>query len=336
MLTVTSYWVAVVMCVVTMICWGSWANTQKLASKEWKFQLFYWDYTIGILLFSLFLAFTMGSFGGGGRSFIPDLFQAKWDLILSALIGGVVFNLSNILLVVAIDIAGLAVAFPIGVGLSLVIGVVQNYQEGQCDPVLLGTGVSLIVAAIVLNAVASAMRGGGSDKKSVKGIVVSVLAGSLMGLFYSFVSAAMSSVEIAGGSVILQDGKMTPYTATTVFALGIFLSNFVFNTLIMRFPIHGQKVDPMDYFRLGTPKLHAVGMLGGAIWCLGTCFNFVASTAAGVSLSWGLGQGATMVSALWGVFVWKEFSGVKPKVKALVVLMFIFFISGLGILIASK
>ncbi len=336
MVVVTSYSAAVVMCCVTMLCWGSWGNTQKLAGKEWKFQLFYWDYTIGILLFSLLLALTMGSFGSGGRGFLADLAQAAPDCILSALIGGAVFNLSNILLVAAIDIAGLAVAFPVGVGLALVIGVVQNYREGECNPYLLAFGVALIVAAIIANSAASALRGKSESSAPVKGVVVSIAAGSLMGLFYSFVAYAISPIENVAGQIALAEGKLTPYTAMVAFALGIFLSNFIFNTAIMRFPIHGERVNPADYFRLGSARLHLIGMLGGSIWCLGTCFNFIASTAAGVSLSWGLGQGATMVSAFWGVFVWKEFKGGGLAVNILIALTFAFFISGLAVLAVSR
>ena len=127
MTVVESYAAAVVMCVITMFCWGSWANTQKLASKEWRFELFYWDYAIGVLLFALVLAFTLGSTGTAGRSFLADMAQAERGNLISAFVGGVVFNLSNILLVAAIDIAGMAVAFPIGVGLALVLGVITNY-----------------------------------------------------------------------------------------------------------------------------------------------------------------------------------------------------------------
>ena len=337
MVTITSYSVAVVMCVITMICWGSWGNTQKLASKEWKFQLFYWDYALGILLLSLLMAFTAGSMGDGGRPFVDDLSQGERSLIISAIIGGVVFNISNILLVIAIDIAGLALAFPVGVGLALVIGVVQNFNPEKDPLAMIAAGVSLIVLAIILNAVAFALKNGAQGgKKVVKGIIISVLAGSLMGMFYSFVAAAMGEPKEVGGSIVLEAGKMSSYTVMVLFALGIFLSNFVFNTLIMKFPIEGEKVPLGDYFTKGTLWLHFVGVLGGAIWCLGTSLNFMASTVAGVALAWGLGQGATMVSAFWGVFVWKEFKGADAKTIALLALMFVFFLSGLGILIMSK
>src|ERR1700742_1248617 len=143
MVLIESYSVAVLMCIITMICWGSWANTQKLASKEWRFQLFYWDYAIGVLLLSLILAFTMGSMGAAGRTFMADLHQADAKWLWSAFLGGVIFNLSNILLVAAIDIAGMAVAFPVGVGLALVLGVITTYRATHSgNLVMLSAGVA--------------------------------------------------------------------------------------------------------------------------------------------------------------------------------------------------
>ena len=169
MFIVESYSIAVMMCVITMICWGSWANTQKLASKEWKFQLFYWDYSLGILALTLILAFTLGSIGSEGRGFLEDLSMAEGSSIWSALLGGIVFNLANILLVAAIDIAGMAVAFPVGIGLALVIGVITNYMARPVgDPLILFIGVALVALAIVLDAMAYGKLPSSSDKSKTK------------------------------------------------------------------------------------------------------------------------------------------------------------------------
>ncbi len=336
MVTITSYTTAVIMCVVTMICWGSWGNTQKLASRKWSFQLFYWDYSIGVLLFSLALAFTMGSFGDGGRAFADDVLQADSKWLVSAFIGGVIFNLSNILLVIAIDIAGLAVAFPVGIGLALVLGVITTYiARPSGDPLMLGLGVALICVAIILDAVAFKRIGGKGT--TAKGIAVSVAAGLLMGFFYSFVAEAMGTVDMSSGKAVLEAGKLSPYTAMVVFAVGIFLSNFAFNTLAMKFPVDGGPAVPYSsYFSDGNAKTHAIGMLGGAIWCLGTSFSFISADAAGAALAYGLGQGATMVSAFWGVFIWREFRNAPKGTNTLLGMMFVFFLAGLGILVASK
>ncbi len=226
MVTVTSYPVAVVLCVITMLCWGSWANTQKLATKEWRFQLFYWDYSIGVLLLALLLAVTLGSMGGSGRSFAADLSQAEGKWLGSALLGGVIFNLSNILLVAAIDIAGLAVAFPVGVGLALVLGVITTYlATGSGDVPMLTAGVAGVVVAILLDAVAYKRLASTSQRLPARGIVLSVVAGVLMGWFYSFVAQSMGVLDPVTRE--LTPGKLSPYTALLFFSLGLFLSNFI-------------------------------------------------------------------------------------------------------------
>jgi len=331
MFIVNSYPWAVVLCIVTMLCWGSWANTQKLASKSWAFQLYYWDYVLGVLLLSLIFAFTLGSIGNEGRSFISDLKQADASTFGLAILGGVIFNLSNILLVVAIDIAGMAVAFPIGVGLALVIGVITNYiGEPIGDPVLLFLGVALVTIAIIMDALAYRKKPDTGERTSAKGIVISVAAGVLMGFFYRFVAASMST-----DFVVLVAGKFTPYTASVIFAIGLVLSNFIWNSYFMYRPVTGPKVSYRQYFSEGNFRLHFIGILGGVIWSIGMTLNIIASGQAGFAISYGLGQGATLIAALWGVFIWKEFKGVKG-VNLLIVLMFLFYVTGLGVIILSR
>lgn len=335
MVLIESYPVAVLMCIITMICWGSWANTQKLASKEWRFQLFYWDYAIGVFLLALILAFTMGSMGDAGRTFLDDLRQADSKWLGSAFLGGVIFNLSNILLVAAIDIAGLAVAFPIGVGLALVLGVITTYlakPEGNVP--MLAVGVASVMIAIILDAIAYKRLASGEKQTPMKGIVTSVVAGLLMGWFYSFVAQSMGQVDPSTREV--EAGKLTPYTAVVAFSLGLLLSNFIWNSIMMAKPLTGEPVPFGDYFTKGTPRLHLVGILGGMIWSVGMAFSIIASTAAGPALSYGLGQGATMIGAIWGVLIWKEFRGAPPGTNRLLAGMFVFYLLGLGVLIASK
>jgi glucose uptake protein len=335
MIIVESYPLAVAMCIITMLCWGSWANTQKLASKEWRFQLFYWDYAIGVLLLALALAFTLGSTGGGGRGFIADLQQADAKWLGSAFLSGIIFNLSNILLVAAIDIAGLAVAFPVGVGLALVLGVVTTFvakPEGNVP--MLAAGVAAIMVAIILDALAYKRLASAGQRTPVKGIVISVAAGLLMGWFYSFVAQAMGRIDPTTHA--LEAGKLSPYSALVLFSAGLLLSNFLWNSIMMVKPFTGTPVPFSDYFTKGNARLHAIGILGGAIWNLGMGFNIIASTTAGPALSYGLGQGATMVGALWGVFIWKEFKDAPTGTGKLLVAMFLCYLLGLGILIASK
>ncbi|MGD0814552.1 MAG: multidrug DMT transporter permease [Verrucomicrobiota bacterium] len=335
MIIVDSYPLAVAMCVVTMLCWGSWANTQKLASKEWRFQLFYWDYAIGVVLLSLILAFTLGSSGTGGRGFLADLRQADGRWLGSAFFGGVIFNLSNILLVAAIDIAGMAVAFPVGVGLALVLGVITTYlstKEGNMP--MLALGVAAVVVAIILDALAYKRLASGGRKAPIKGIIIAVAAGVLMGFFYKYVAQSMGKIDPS--TKILQAGMLSPYTAIVLFSVGLLASNFLWNSIMMIKPITGPPVPFGDYFTKGNAPLHLIGILGGMIWNVGMAFSIIASTKAGAALSYGLGQGATMIGAFWGVFIWKEFKDAPKGTNGLLGAMFLFYLIGLAVLIASK
>jgi glucose uptake protein len=332
MFVVESYFLAVIMCIITMICWGSWANTQKLATKEWPFQLYYWDYAIGVVILSLIFAFTLGSFGTAGRSFLMDLVQATMVALLLAFLGGVLFNLANILLVAAIDIAGMAVAFPIGIGLALVLGVITNYMATPVgNPLILFIGVALIAVAIIIDAIAYKRLPAQGQKTTGKGIGISIAAGILMGFFYRFVAASIST-NFANPEV----GKLTPYTALVIFSLGLFFSNFIWNSIVMARPFVGKPVPFTDYFKKGNTRLHLIGVLGGIIWNIGMSFSIIAAGSAGFAISYGLGQGATMIAAFWGVFIWKEFKEAPEGTNKLIFLMFLFYLIGLIFIIWSR
>jgi glucose uptake protein len=331
MFVLESYSWAVVFCVITMLCWGSWANTQKMAARDWRFELFYWDYAIGVLIISTLFAFTLGSTGSVGRGFLEDLAQADLSSLASAFIGGAVFNAGNILLVASIAIAGMAVAFPVGIGLALVLGVVVNYLATPLGhPLSLFLGVALVVAAILLDAIAYRRIPGKVDGAGTKGLVLAVLCGILLGFFYRFVAAAMSA-----DFTQLEPGKLGPYSAVFMFAVGLLASNLVFNTLIMKKPFVGEPVAMGEYWR-GTFRLHLVGVLGGVIWGVGMMLSIIAAGQAGFAISYGLGQGATMVAALWGVFIWREFHSAASGTNRLLGLMFACFLSGLILIIVAR
>ena len=328
MFIVKSYLLAVILCVVTMMCWGSWGNTQKLAGKSWCYELFYWDYVLGILLFSLLMGFTLGSYGEEGRSFLTDLAQVSPSTFGWIILGGIIFNLANILLSASISQAGMSVAFPVGVGLALVLGVIQNYiLQAKGNPVLLFLGVALVVVAIVVNGIASG-RIQKDSSSGKKGIVLAIVAGVLMSFFYSFVAKGMDLDNFEHPAI----GKATPYTAFFIFSLGIFLSNFLWGTIAMKRPVEGKPVSYADYFK-GSGKLHWVGILGGVVWGVGTVLSYIAAGKAGAAISYALGQGAPMIAALWGVFVWKEFKGADKKTNTYLAIMFLFFIVGLAMIV---
>ena len=325
MFIVNNYSLAIIFCVITMLCWGSWGNTQKLAGKTWRYELFYWDYVIGVLLLSLIFAFTLGSMGSNGRGFIADLAQADIKNISSAFLGGIIFNAANILLSTAIAIAGMSVAFPVGIGLALVLGVIVNYLGSQKgDPLFLFLGVGLITIAIILNALAYRKASSGKQIVTTKGIMVSILAGLLMSFFYRFVAASMDLDNFVTPAA----GKMTPYTAVVIFSLGVFISNFLFNTVLMKRPISGEPTNYKAYFK-GKFSIHLVGILGGLIWGIGNSLNLIAAGKAGAAISYGLGQGATLVAALWGFFIWKEFKNSPKGTNSMLAIMFFLFLAGI-------
>ena len=330
MYIIENYGTAVFFTIITMLCWGSWGNSQKLTVKNWRFELFYWDYVLGIVLFAVVLGFTLGTIGINGRSFIPDILQADGSSILYALIGGIIFNASNILLVAAMALAGMAVAFPVGVGIALVLGVLVNYiNNPKGNALILFIGIIFITMAIIVDAIAYRKLSVSQKKVPTKGIMFSIVAGFLMAFFYYFVSKSMFR-----DFVNPEKGMLSPYSALFFFAIGILLSNFIFNTIIMRKPVEGSPVVFSDYFK-GSAKSHLTGILGGVIWMLGMSLSIIASEKAGFAISYGLGQGATLVAALWGVFIWKEFKGAGNKVNRLIAFMFLSYLIGLALIIIA-
>lgn len=334
MFVLQDYSLAVAFCIVTMLCWGSWANTQKLVGSRWRFELFYWDYVVGVLLMALIFAFSMGSMGDTGRSFLTDVRQADSASIQSAVVGGFVFNAANILLVAAIAVSGMAVAFPVGIGLALVVGVVVNYVA---DPVgnrfLLFAGVALVTVAIIVDAIAYGRLPRKEKGGTVRGLVLAVLCGILMGFFYRFVAASMPEAD-PKNFINLPAGKLSPYTAMVFFSLGMLASQVMFNFAnIIGWATNAETPTP-EYCH-GTVMDHMCGVVGGMIWAVGMTLSMIAFCVAGPAISYGLGQGATMVAAFWGVFIWREFRDAPEGTNVLLWIMFAGYIAGLGLIIWS-
>jgi glucose uptake protein len=315
-----TYAIALTFMVLSMLCWGSWANTVKLC-PGYRFQLFYWDYVIGLLLGALVWGLTLGSAGPSGRPFFQDLTTTPHSNLVLALIGGIIFNVANLLLVAAIEIAGLAVAFPVGIGLALVVGAVSSYiLSPNGNPVMLFGGVTLVVAAIVCDAIAYRLREREHLATSRRGVIISLVSGLLMGSFYPFVSRAMDGPGAPG-----------PYAVSFYFVVGVALCAIPFNYLLMRKPLDAQPPVTISGFSAAPLGWHLWGILGGAIWCTGGVLNFVASRAhiVGPAVSYSIGQGATMISACWGVFIWREFSSASAQAKTCLFWMFVLFLFGL-------
>jgi glucose uptake protein len=334
-----SYAATLLILVLSMLCWGSWANSYKLCPPKWRFELFYFDYAFGVFLAAGIAAFTFGSLGWDGFSFLDDIRLAGKRADALAFLAGVIFNLANMLLVGAIAISGMAVAFPIGIGIALIEGVVLNFFINPVgNPALLFTGAAVIALAILCDALAyrnyamarsaaAAQQGRTKTtrrKTGARGIIISIVSGVLMGVFYPFVEMARAG-----------EAGLGPYSAAFIFALGVVVSTFVFNLFFVNLPLSGPPVDVFDYFN-ARPKTHLWGIVGGMIWSVGTVSNFVAARADGAAkvgpaVSYAMGQGATMISALWGLIVWKEFAGADDKVRMFIAVMLFLFVAGLAL-----
>lgn len=337
MVVIANYWLAILFCVFAMICWGSWQNTQKMVQKNWRFELFYWDLTLGILILATVAAFTVGSIGDSGRSFIEDLQQADVSSMVYAILGGLLWNIGNLLMVAAISVAGMSVAFPIGGGIAWVLGIILNYiniilKGGNPSnyPILLWVGVLVIVVAIFLSGKSYKKLTSVKEKNSIKGIILSVLAGTFIAFFYPVVVNSLDPVFVQGGR-----GTLTPYSGVFFMAIGIVITTIIINPFFMRSPVEGPPIK-MKAYSTGTTRTHLLGMLGGGIWALGTIFSYMAVGAANPAIAYALSNAAPVIAILWGLFVWKEFKGAPKGTNTLLALMFIAYIIGLILITASN
>lgn len=309
-----SFPIALLMMVTSTICWGSWANTFK-GVKNYRFELFYWDYAAGIFLISLVLAFTMGSIRSDPSNFLVNLGAASRSNLFYALAAGAVFNLANLLLVAGIDMAGLSIAFPVSIGIALVVGVLLSYLlEPKGNAAMLALGVAFAILAVILDGKAYAALGSAGRGVSRKSLAVCIVSGILMGLWAPLATHALTVRPALG-----------PYGTAVLFTLGALLSCFLFNTYLMKKPLAGEPVNFAGFLH-APAGVHLLGLAGGAIWGVGTVFNLVAANFTGVAISYAIGQASPMVAALWGVFAWGEFQGAGRKAKTFLALMFLFYI----------
>lgn len=337
MVLVQNYGMAIFFCVIACICWGSWANTQKIAAKTWRFELFYWDMVIGIVAVCTLAAFTLGSFGNTGRSFLQDLQSADSGSIGFAMLGGALWNLGTLLLVAAISVAGMSIAFPIGGGIAWILGTIVNYiivvsggEVASQKPFMLWIGIAIIISAIAISSIIYKRVSKIRKKPSFAGIALSVIAGFIIAFFYGFVVKSIDPAFIPGST-----GNLTPYSALFFFSIGVLVSTFLFNPIFMAKPVEGKPVTMKMYFN-GTLKEHISGVLGGMIWCAGMVVSFMAVGAANPAIAYALSNAAPVVAMLWGIFVWKEFKDADPKTIRLLVAMFSFYIIGLVLITASN
>jgi glucose uptake protein len=339
MILISNYGWAIFCCVLTMICWGSWANTQKLAAKTWRYELFYFDFVIGLLLTAVVAAFTLGSFGETGRHFMDDLCKADTTSILYALGGGIVWNLGTFLLVAAMAVAGMSVGFPIGGGLAWVLGILANFVLVALSPegfggnaTLLFVGVACIIAAIGLcmTVYRRQEKAKGQLRNSKKGIILSICAGITISLFYALVVKSLDAEFVKGGT-----GTLTPFTGVFLFTIGAVISTPIFNLWAMKHPVQGEPVAFKEYFK-GSLGTHLTGVLGGIIWMAGMELSFMAAGASNPAISYAMSNAAPVVAMIWGVLIWKEFKGAPKGTNGLLTVMFLLFLAALVLITLSN
>jgi glucose uptake protein len=308
---------ALLLTIVSTVFWGSWANTYK-GTKNYAFELFYWDYILGVVLCSWVFALTLGSNGATGESFLRNLQSADASNVTQAVIAGAIFNVANLLLVAAVDIAGLAVAFPIAIGIAVVEGVMLSYAlQPRGNIVFLAFGMALAIAAVLFDARAyKALRARTATSRT--GVVVSVISGVLMGGFAPFITRAMTHGH-----------TLTPYSVAALFSVGALLCCVIANVYFMRHPIRGEPVAFSGYWRAGG-RNHLLGLAGGAAWGIGGCFNFIAAGFVGVPISYAIGQSAPLIAASWGVLIWREFRGAQKSAWVALGWMFVCYIAAIS------
>lgn len=334
-----SYLATLIVMIAAMLCLGSWVSTYKMA-RGLRFELYYFDFVFGVVVAAILFAFTVGSMGFDGFSFTDDMMHGGKHQWLYGLLAGVIFNLANLLLVAAVSVAGISVAFPVAVGCSLVAGSLLEMIIGDAtNYTLVITGCLMIVLAIGADVFAyggllvqrhEELAKSGKAKStrrpgSAKGVILCVASGLLMCVPPLLIRAAMQP-ELGIG----------PYATSFVFALGLFFSTFVFNIFFINLPVEGEPVELGDYFKAPL-KTHMVGFAGGAIFAAGTTAVLAGQAAPaganlGPALNSALPQAMVIIAALWGLLVWKEFGRAELKVKLAAVLMLVCYVCGLALL----
>jgi glucose uptake protein len=323
MFTPESFAAALLMMLGGMICWGSWPSIQKLTTN-WRFELFYYDFALGISAAGVLIAATLGTLFGSPTCW-ENLAAAHGWVIALTLLSGVIWNIANILLVNGIALVGMAVAFPVAIGLALVLSTIGGYMVmPRGNPVLLAAGVALVLAAVMVNSLAYRSAAAERKQTSRHGLIVCLFAGVLIATVGPVVGKALSAKPQLG-----------PYGITLLFTAAAFASTFPILYVFMRHPLEGSPTSASGYWQ-GTGAQHVAGIAAGAVWTLGTALTWTAANQVGIALAMAIGQANPLVAALWGVFVWREFKGAPRRSKLLLLLMFALYIAGLVLLVSSR
>jgi glucose uptake protein len=319
----SSFAEALLLLLLGLCCWGSWASSHKL-TREWRFELFYWDYSFGAVLAALISAATLGSLFGSPTAW-ENLRAADGSAWLLAGLAGMIWNVGNLLLMAAITLVGLSVAFPIAVGLALILGTVSSYVVmPRGNAMMLGVGVGLVFSAVIVNALAYRSARGDGRPVSAGGLVLCGVAGLLISVPGPLVARAFTGAR-----------PLASYGVMLLFTLGALVTATVMLPILMRRPVQGPPVRWNDYVQ-GSRWNHAMGYAGALVWATGSMLNFIGAEKVGVALAVAIGQANPLVAALWGIFVWKEFRDAGKKSHWLLGAMFVLYLLGLVILSRSQ
>ena len=321
--------------VICMLCWGSWPVLYKLARK-YRFELFYFDFAVGLGLTAIVCAFTVGSMGYDGFNFTDDMLNARKQAWLFAFLAATIFNFGNMLMMAAISVAGMAVACPLALGVAMVVGAWMSYLGGTGSAGVLLGGTLLILLSAILNSSAYSLlkiqqhevlaRAGKTKStrrpNSIKPIILASVGGLVMGTFAPLLLRAQDP-----------DIGVGPYSLLVLFAMGVGVSTFVFNLFFMNLPVEGDPLEIGDYFKTNLTN-HLNGLVAGAVFGLGALASYLAGSPKsdahlGAPLTPLLAQASAIVAALWGLLVWKEFKGGDGRVKAFAAVMLVLFAGGL-------
>ena len=307
---------ALLLIVVSMLCWASWPNLLR-ALPQWRLEFFYVDYTLGFLLTVLLIGATAGSAGGFGLDFLDRFATAGMREAGLALLAGFLWNTGNIFLLNSIMIAGLAVAFTIGAVLAIMLGVgISYWAQPIGHPGWLLAGSVVLIVAACANAQAYRKLGGVSSRHKSLGIALALAAGVLVGVFPPFIAGAITG-----------PGALDSYVVSIYFMLGAAIATLIGMPILVARPFIGEPGSMKGYLQ-GRTSWHVMGLLAGAIWCIGTVANFVSAGLVGVAISWGIGSGAPMVGALWGILLWKEFKGADTYSRTLITVSLVLYTTG--------
>ncbi len=339
-----SYTAVLILLIVGMLAWGAWANLFKAAGGKWRFELFYFDFAIGLLLAAVVIAITAGSLGFDGFSVSDDLQVAGKRQDLWGFSAGVVFNLGNMLLLGAVSVAGMSLAFPVGMGLALIVAAFWNFVlHPGGGATLLFIGAAVILGAILFDILAfrawsaakakaaQAEAAPGRTKKrksSLKGVFLSLAGGLLLGSFEPLMQLGRAG-----------ENGLGPYSIGVIFALGVVFSTFVFNLFFMNLPGQGKPIEIAEYFKARLSR-HGLGIVAGIVWYMGMIAILVGGRVEGAArvaapVGYALEQGAIVVALLCGLFLWREYSDADNSVKIRLGLMVVLLLAGIGVMTAG-